>query len=184
MMIAERNGAVLRHARDEDWPCLDEMTIRCYAPIQESYVSMLGEECYLAVRQDPQLSWEERKTEQVRRVYREHPERVWVIDRDGEILGFVTFRLVPEKCMGVISNNGVDPGCRGQGWGTFMYRHVLQHFREQGLRFAFVDTGLDDPHLPARRAYEAVGFDRRVPVVEYWQDLSQWNPGSTIGELP
>jgi hypothetical protein len=41
-----------------------------------------------------------------------------------------------------------------------------------------VDTGLDPPHIPARRAYEAVGFDRQVPVVEYWQDLEQRNPGS------
>ena len=51
-------------------------------------------------------------------------------------------------------------------------------FRAQGLRFAFVDTGLDDAHIPARRAYEAVGFDRRVPVAEFWQDLWANNPGS------
>ena len=60
-----------------------------------------------------------------------------------------------------------------------MYRHVLDHFRRQGLRFAHVDTGLDDAHIPARRAYAAVGFDRAVPGVEYWQDLSAMNPGSS-----
>ena len=60
------------------------------------------------------------------------------------------------------------------------YRCVLDHFREQGLRFAHVDTGLDDAHIPARRAYEATGFDRVVPTVEYWQDLSRRNPGSTL----
>jgi hypothetical protein len=59
-----------------------------------------------------------------------------------------------------------------------MYRHVLEHFRSQGLRFACLNTGLDPAHAPARRAYEAVGFDRQVPVVEYWQDLTQRNPGS------
>jgi hypothetical protein len=52
-----------------------------------------------------------------------------------------------------------------------MYRSVLRHFRDLGLRWAHVDTGLDDAQIPARRAYEAVGFDRRVPTVEYWQDL-------------
>ena len=70
------------------------------------------------------------------------------------------------------------PSRAGQGWATFMYRHVLAHFRAQGLRFAHVDTGLDEAHAPARRAYEAVGFDRRVPSVEYWQDLALVNPGS------
>ncbi|MBM3135725.1 MAG: hypothetical protein FJZ89_10695 [Chloroflexi bacterium] len=59
-----------------------------------------------------------------------------------------------------------------------MYQHVLQHFRDEGLRYAHVDTGLDPAHIPARRAYEGVGFDRQVPMVEYWQDLEQRNPGS------
>ena len=59
-----------------------------------------------------------------------------------------------------------------------MYRQVLSYFRQQGLRFAHVDTGLDPVHIPARRAYEAVGFDRQVPSVEYWQDLAQNNSGS------
>ena len=59
-----------------------------------------------------------------------------------------------------------------------MYRHVLEHFRRLGLRFAHVDTGLDDAHAPARHAYEAVGFDRRVPGIDYWQDLQSQNPGS------
>jgi ribosomal protein S18 acetylase RimI-like enzyme len=180
MIIAERNAAVLRYARDEDWPRLEEIAVLCYAPIQASYVAMLGEECYEAVRSDPHLTWQERKLEQIRRVGREHPERVWVLEREGEGIGFVTFHLVPEKRLGRISNNGVHPDQAGQGWGTFMYRHVLQHFRDQGLRFAFVDTGLDPAHLPARRAYEAVGFDRPVPAGEYWQDLSQLNPGSEV----
>jgi hypothetical protein len=34
-----------------------------------------------------------------------------------------------------------------------------------------VDTGLDDAHIPARRAYKAVGFDRSVPSVDLWQRL-------------
>ena len=180
MIIAERNETVLRHARDDDWPRVDELAILCYTPIQESYVSMLGEECYQAVRHDPHLTWQERKTEQIHRVYRETPQHVWVLERQGDVFGFVTFHLIPPKNMGQISNNGVHPEQTGHGWGTFMYRHVLRHFREQGLRFAFVDTGLDPAHAPTRRAYEAVGFDRQVPAVEYWQDLTQRNPGSEI----
>ena len=178
MIIADRDGAALRHARDDDLARLDEIAIICYAPIYENYVAMLGEECHQAVRHQPELTWEERKTGQIHRVYRLHPERVWVLEREGELIGFVTFDLTPEKNMGAIANNGVHPDHAGKGWGRWMYRHVLQHFRDQGLRFAFVDTGLDDAHIPARKAYRAVGFDRAVPVVEYWQDLDQHNPGS------
>jgi hypothetical protein len=53
-----------------------------------------------------------------------------------------------------------------------MYRAALDRFRSLGLRFAHVDTGLDDAHIPARRAYEAAGFDRAVPNVDLWLDLS------------
>jgi ribosomal protein S18 acetylase RimI-like enzyme len=177
MIIAEWCGAILRHARDGDLPDVDRITVICYEPIQESYVAMVGEECYEAVRADPELTWQERKIGQVRRLYAEHPERLWVLEEKG-LIGFVTFELRPAANLGLIANNGVVPEHRGRGLGRFMYRQVLQHFREQGLRFAFVDTGLDDAHIAARRAYEAVGFDRQVPMVAYWQDLDEGNSGS------
>ena len=99
----------------------------------------------------------------------------------GKIIGFVTFYLFQEQGYGHIDNNGVHPDFIGKGWGKFMYQHVLQHFRNEGLRFAHVDTGLDPAHIPARRTYESVGFDRSVPIVEYWQDLESRNPGSEPG---
>ncbi len=182
MIIAEKNGAVLRHARDADIPRVDELTVLCYAPIQASYVTMLGQECYAAVRRRPELSWEEYKTDQVHRLYAEHPDWIWVLEQEGVVFGFITFYLFPEQQYGHLDNNGVHPHHAGQGWGKFMYRQVLQHFRRHGLRFAHVDTGLDDAHIPARRAYQAVGFDRQAPMVDYWQDLTKNNPGSAPGE--
>jgi ribosomal protein S18 acetylase RimI-like enzyme len=169
--IAAQGGVVLRQARDEDLLRLDEITILCYAAIQASYVAMLGEACYDRVRHNPELTWQQRKTGQNRRLYAEHPDWVWVLEEQGQVFGFVTFYLFPAQSYGHIDNNGVHPEHAGKGWGKFMYQYVLQHFRDQGLRYAHVDTGLDDAHIPARRAYEAVGFDRRVPSVEYWQDL-------------
>jgi ribosomal protein S18 acetylase RimI-like enzyme len=179
--IAERDGATLRRACAGDLPCLDALTVLCYAPIQSSFEAMLGPECYRAVRREPEVSWEERKCAQVRRHFESHPDWVWVLDQDGEVFGYVTFYLRPERSCGAFDNNGVHPARRGEGWGVFMYRHVLAAFRAEGLRFAYVETGLDDAHIPARRAYEAVGFDRAVPVVEYWQDLAQLNPRSELG---
>ena len=177
-VVAIRGSAILRQARDEDLPRVDEITILCYAAIQASYVAMLGEECYQRVRHDPELTWDQRKTRQNRRLYAEHPDWVWVLEDVGQIIGFVTFHLFPEQGYGHIDNNGVHPDHAGQGWGKFMYQHVLQHFRDRTLRYAHVDTGLDPAHIPARRAYEAVGFDRQVPIVDYWQDLDQRNPVS------
>jgi ribosomal protein S18 acetylase RimI-like enzyme len=177
-VIAEREGARLRHATNADLTAVDTLTVTCYAPIQASYVAMLGDDCYEAVRLEPELTWQERKIGQNRRLFTAHPEQVWVLEKGDDVFGFVTFWLLPEQDYGHIDNNGVRPDRAGEGWATFMYRHVLEHFRARGLRFAHVDTGLDDAHVPARRAYEAVGFDRAVPGVEYWQDLSLRNTGS------
>ncbi len=177
-VVKAQGDVVLRRARDEDLPRVDEITVICYTPIQQSYIAMLGEECYETVRHNPEITWEERKIRQNRRLYDEHPDWVWVLEEKGKVFGFVTFYLVPEEGYGHIDNNGVHPDYAGKGWGQYMYRYVLQHFRDEGYRYAHVDTGLDPAHIPARRAYEAVGFDRQVPTVEYWQDLDQRNPGS------
>jgi ribosomal protein S18 acetylase RimI-like enzyme len=175
-LIASRDGVVLRETRPDDLDAIDRLTIEAYAAIQESYVAMIGTDTYDAVRLEPELSWEERKCAQNRRLFEAHPDQVWVLDRDGDVFGYVTFWLFPERSYGHIDNNAVRADATGQGWATFMYRQALDRFRELGLRFAHVDTGLDDAHIAARRAYEAVGFDRQVPTVDYWQDLTRPQP--------
>jgi len=185
MIIAEREGVILRPAADGDLPRVDEITIICYAPIVASFVEIVGETFYEGIYGSPEAGWQARKIKQVRDIYQAHPDQVWVLEESGEVFGFVTFEIVPERRLGIFDNNGVLPEKRGQGWGTFMYRHVLRHFREQGIRFALVETDLDDPHIPARHAYEAVGFDRQQRIVIYRQDLDQRNPGSelkTVGD--
>ena len=90
MIVAERDGAILRYARKEDMPRIDEITVVCYRGIHESYVRMLDEQCYQAVRHYPHLTWEERKTGQVHRLFSEHPEWVWVLaeSRDHWVCDF------------------------------------------------------------------------------------------------
>ena len=180
MIIAERDGTVLRTAEESDLVRILEITRICYQPIQESFVSIVGSDLYEAVIRKPTgLEWIERKERQIRKLYESHPEWVWVLDNGTEVIGYITFELVPNRSLGELDNNGVHPDYAGKGWAAFMYRHALQHFRENGIRFAFVETELDDAHIPARRAYEAVGFDRPQKIVHYWQDLEQKNPGSS-----
>lgn len=175
MTIAEKNDVRLRHATEEDLLSLDEITIVCYEPIQESFVSIVGETFSSAVCSG---DWKDRKIKQVRDLFGRCPENVWVLERDRHVFGYLTFMVNLEKSIGVIDNNGILPAYRGQGWGTFMYRRLIAHFKNQGLRIALVETDLDDPHIPARRAYEAVGFNRQHRIVNYIQDLTEISPGS------
>lgn len=177
MLIARRGTAVLRHAEPADQRRIDEIAIACWSPIHASFEALMGPVMYAAVtNRDGQ--WRQRKTQQIRDHFARTPDCVWVVEDGGQVLAFVTFRLDGDRQVGEIGNNGVHPDFAGHGWGTFMYRHVLRRFREVGLKYALVGTGLDEGHAPARRAYEAVGFDRSVPKVEYWQELDQHNPGS------
>ena len=171
MNVAQRDGVVLRHATEADLPAIDTLTTVGYAEIQESFVAMLGPDLYETVQADPGQTWEQRKCAQNRRLFAEHPEQVWVLEDTDRVFAYVTFWLVPERGYGHLDNSAVDPTCRGEGWARFMYAHVLEHFRSLGLEYAHVDTGLDDAHIPARAAYEAVGFDRSVPTVDLWRRL-------------
>ena len=61
-----------------------------------------------------------------------------------------------------ITNNAVDPFCGEKGVGQEMYQAALARFKAEGMRAVMVNTGLDEAHAPARRAYERAGFKRKV----------------------
>jgi len=177
---AQRDGVVLRQAVDDDLPRVDEIIIECYTPVYDSYINIVGEDVYRGIRRNPDQDWRMEKTARIRKAFHEHPGCMWVLDDAGTVFGFVTFRLFPGQSRLWIEENGVIPERRGQGWATFMLRHLLSHARRLGIRFASVEVDLDDVHLPARRAYQAVGFDRHHHIAIYHQDLERRNPGSTL----
>jgi GNAT superfamily N-acetyltransferase len=177
VILGKIDGKVLRFATKDDIPYIDQITIICYRPINESWVSYEGADIAEGLR-TPGVSWEERKTRQNHDLFAEHPEWVWVLEKDKVPIGFVSFKLLLDRKLGIIDNNGVLPSHVGQGLGKFMYRHVLQYMRKNGMKFVFVETGMDDAHAPARHAYESVGFDRSFPAVFYWQNLDENKPES------
>lgn len=74
MIIAQEGGAVLRQAREDDLPGVAGIAACCYAPINGSYVELLGEDCYAAAYGSSTKTWQERKTSRLLRLYREHPD--------------------------------------------------------------------------------------------------------------
>ncbi|MFW9920085.1 MAG: GNAT family N-acetyltransferase [Candidatus Thorarchaeota archaeon] len=177
MILGEIDGKTLRFATKSDLQHIDQITIICYQKIHESWVAHQGADIAEGLR-TPGVSWEERKTKQNRDLFAEHPEWLWVLEDDGVPIGFMSFKLLEDQKLGIIDNNGILPRHAGKGFGKFMYRHALQYMRRKGMRFVFLETGMDDPHIPARRAYEAVGFDRKFHGVYYWQNLEENKPES------
>ena len=112
-----------------------------------------------------------RKGDQVRDHCRRHPDWTLVCEEDGHVIGFVTFGLDHETRVGTIGNNAVDPDCGVRGVGQQMYRAVFERLRDEGMKYAMVETGLDHAHAPARRAYMRAGFDIHTEHVRYYRKL-------------
>jgi ribosomal protein S18 acetylase RimI-like enzyme len=116
-------------------------------------------------------SWRDWKVGEIEAAFRQQPDSIVIAELAGEVVGVVSFRLDRQRRIGHIGNNGVDPRFQGRGIGTRMYERVLEIFREAGMRFAEVGTGLGDEAARARRAYEKVGFSPLTTSVRYFREL-------------
>ena len=160
-------SSTIRAATATDLEAACRIAVQAWAPIHESFRAMLGEELHGLLSPD----WQQRKAEQIRRHFADHPEWMLVVEEDGQVIGFLTYRLDQDRCLGTIGNNAIAPGWQGRGLGSRMYERALDLFRGAGMLYAAVQTGLDEGHAPARRAYEKVCFDIERPDVTYYQKL-------------
>lgn len=158
---------MIRPYQPGDLATLVDIANRAWQPIYDMYLETYGERLFSAVIPDRMAS----KGAQVEAHCQSHPNRVLVCEEGGRLVGFVTFRMSEEDGIGEIGNNAVDPDCGLKGIGQQLYKAALDCFREHGLAFAKVGTGLDWAHAPARRAYERAGFDISHQNVTYWQEL-------------
>jgi ribosomal protein S18 acetylase RimI-like enzyme len=136
---------------------------KIYMMFRETY----GDELFQLIVPDETTS----KGEQIRAHCERHPEWVFICEEEGCTVGFVIFRLDFGSKIGEIGNNAKDPDCDLKGIGQQMYKAVLEHFREHGMVYAKVHTGLDYAHAPARRAYERAGFNISHEDVDYYMKL-------------
>lgn len=162
-------GLTIGPARAGEMDAICAIARAAWEPIHDAMVDDLGDDLHDRLSGD----WRARKEAQVRRQYETNP--AWVLAvRDGDrVAGFVTYRIDRDRSIGEIGNNALDAAYQGRGIATAMYGHVLGVFRDEGLAYAAVSTGLDAGHAPARRAYERAGFDLRRESVTYFKRLTQ-----------
>jgi ribosomal protein S18 acetylase RimI-like enzyme len=158
---------IIRPGTPADGEAAAEIAVLAWQPVYEARRQLLGDEMYRA-------EWPEGaevKRAQVIETFTEHPECCLVTELGGRVVGFTTWWFEPAKRFAEIGNNAVHPDAQGRGIGTMQCRRVLAIFREKGVRFTRVKTGLDPAHAPARRQYEKVGFSLQVPSVTYYLEL-------------
>ena len=158
---------MIRKYKQEDLTTIMDIANRAWREIYKMFREAYGDELFQLIVPDEANS----KGEQVRSHCARHPEWIFICEEEDKIAGFVTFSLNTESKIGSIGNNARDPECALKGIGQQMYKAVFEYFREHGMLYAQVHTGLDYAHAPARRAYERAGFDISHKDVDYYMKL-------------
>ena len=158
---------MIRKYKAEDLPVIVLIARQAWTAIYDMYHDTYGDELFsllVPVRDTA-------KEEQINYHVRQHPDWIYICEENGKIAGFITFFLDPERQIGQIGNNAVDLECGLKGIGQQMYSAVFKRFKDEGMLYAQVTTGLDDTHLRARRAYEIAGFNIKKEDVTYFKKL-------------
>ena len=146
--------------RDE--PDLERIREAAFAPIFDSFRSMLGGELYALTQE----RGDHEQAELLASIIEAGSGwETFVAVLGVDVVGFVSIQLNRKIHVGEIGLNAVDPRHVGRGVGTAMYEHALGHMKEAGMRAATVSTGGDPSHAPARRAYQKAGFEVGIPSV-------------------
>ena len=95
---------------------------------------------------------------------------LWIAEVDGVIAGFLVYHLDHNSKQGEVQLLAVHPDYQNVGIATRLNELALVKMKEHGMKLAWVATGGDPGHAPARRIYEKAGY-RAVPQVWYVKDL-------------
>ena len=159
------NDIILRFSTALDVDAAVAIAVEQWRGIYDEYRKILGDEIYsLAFNGRLEL-----KAENVRLGVLD-TERCIIAECDGEVCGFCTF-VINENGVGTIKSNAVSSKRRGRGIAGMMYGRVMEIMRAKGCRAVAVQTGLDDAHAPARKAYEKAGFEVGLPSIVYYKKL-------------
>jgi GNAT superfamily N-acetyltransferase len=142
------------------------LSLRAWAPVFASLERELGPALYTAMVPD----WRASQAKAVEAACADASMRVWIALEDARTAGFAALRLHAEDRTGEIYMIAVDPPSQRRGIATALMEHALDWFRSQGMTIAMVETGGDPGHAPARRAYEANGF-QALPTAKYFKKL-------------
>jgi len=153
------NAFSIRRFRPEDREAMVRITIECFDGVSidqniERRFGKLGE-----------TTWQERKAAQVESEIHLEPRGIFVAEADGQVVGFVTTRLLPRYRTGCIANIAVSKGFQGRGIGKALIDRALAYFREQGLEFARIETL--DQNETGKYLYPKLGFQEIARQIYY-----------------
>ena len=160
---------VIRNSTEKDVEPICALAVQQWAIIYDEFKSQMGEELYDMFYEGDPLK---KKEEDVRANANDF-EHCLVTEVDGKVVAFAHFRTekINGELVGVLGHNAVNSDYKGRGIAGKQYAAIFEKMKELGCIAVKVQTGLDDAHAPARRAYEKAGFEKNLPNVVYYKKL-------------
>lgn len=144
-----------------------DLTVKAWSPV---FAAMKGEVPGFVYDAFYPQGWEVRQTADVATLLDAEPENFRLAVCDNLVVGFVGVRVHPEDRMGEIHIIAVAPDYQNRGIGQSLMTFAEERCRSRGMKMMMVETGGDGGHEPARRIYEAFGF-QQWPVARYFKPL-------------
>lgn len=150
-----------------DYDRVLDICVRAFTPIHEGFARTLGPQVFPLEFPDWRKGYADMLTGLL------EPDAntlVHVGELDGTIVGFIS-TIAHERKVGEIGLNAVDPDHQRKGVARALMEFGLNSLKQRGSLAAYVGTGGDEAHTPARSAYKALGFDTVIPSVHLYRKL-------------
>lgn len=168
LCLANRGDKEVMHVveiiayRPEHLPRILELTVEGF---QDVSIDHLIEQRYGFV----EPGWQERKLADVRGAAAREPEGVFVAVCGEEVVGYITVTISHEKLIGRMADMVVDTRYRRRGIGTRLLERGLQYIKDQGMRFAKIETLTNNE--AGQAAYPKLGFVEIARQIHYVKPL-------------
>jgi len=157
----------IRQYKNDDLQAIMNIGNQAYQYIYANLARIYGKELFEFLF--PNEKTKTMKGLQIKEFCEKHPQWVYVCEKKGRIVGFITFLLKKNDRIGILGDNAVDPNCGLKGIGQQMYKAVLNYFKQQGMLYAEVRTDMDN--IPATKAYTCTGFNIKREQIIYYKKL-------------
>ena len=153
----------IRKFRQSDLPRLKEITVGAFdgvsidQAIDREYGPINGHD------------WKWRKGRHLDDDVSRNASGIFVAEENGQIIGCITTWMDKPAGIGHIPNLALSPEARGQGNGRRLIEFALDHFRNNGLTHARIETLVQN--AVGNHLYESLGFREMARQIHFAADL-------------
>jgi ribosomal protein S18 acetylase RimI-like enzyme len=154
---------------------IDSIHIRCFQPADLPVLRQITVESFRSVALEQLLEekygrwnergWKARKADHMDDDCAANPSGVFIAERDGVILGYITTRVDRHNSRGRIPNLAVIEEARGLGLGRRLIEHALNYFRAEGMHVAVIETLATNE--VGQHLYPSCGFEEVARQIHY-----------------